>query len=338
VPDNVCLRFRDGVERRIDVAAGESVLTAARRAGLPLVHQCEQGSCGTCIARLVAGGTATLPGRALALLPGEIRDGYRLTCSVVPDGDCEFELAYPSTALDGPQPATLGATVTGIEWVARSVARLELTLDDDAEFDFASGQYVRIRVPGSDAWRSYSMATPAQELPRMQFLIRHIEGGALSSWLRDGCTEGAQVEIEGPHGSFGLAASKGPLLMVAGGTGLAPMLAMLASLRTRPGPRPPILLCFGCTTADDLFCLDEIELRRFWLPSLTVRIALMVPAAGFAGKTGTAVSLLEAADLARDGLTAYLCGPPAMIEAARDRLLAAGLPAASIIAEQFRPS
>jgi ferredoxin-NADP reductase/ferredoxin len=334
----VSLRFSDGVERALDVAPGESVLTAALRAGYPLVHQCEEGSCGTCVARLVAGTSADLPGRALALLPGEIRDGYRLTCSVTPTGACVFELNYPSTFLSGPQPAIHAAEVTELAWVAETVARLELTLAEPWDFTFASGQYVRIRVPGTDHWRSYSMATSPKELPRLQFLIRHLEGGAMSRWLRQGCKVGDAVEIEGPLGSFGLAAGKGPVLMVAGGTGLAPMLAMLDSLRARSGPKPPMLLCFGCNGAKDLFYLDEIELRGFWMPSFQSRIALMERDAGFAGKIGTAVSLLEAPDLARAGLTAYLCGPPAMVEAARERLLAAGVPADAIHAEQFRPT
>jgi benzoate/toluate 1,2-dioxygenase reductase subunit len=333
----VRLRFRDGIERMIDAAPGESVLAAALRAGIPLVHQCESGSCGTCMARLVEGQSQTLPGRALALLAGEIRDGWRLTCSVAAAGDCAFDFDYPSTLLDGPQPTVLGATVVAIDWVAATVARLEIEVAGD--FTFESGQYVRIRVPGTDAWRSYSMATTAKELPKMQFLIRHLDGGAMSGWLKDGCVPGAAVEIEGPLGSFGLAATRGPQLMVAGGTGLAPMLAMLDSLRARPGPKPPVLLCFGCTAEDDLFYLDELELRRFWMPALKTRIALMQkPAGAFDGRIGTAVSLIEDGDLARADLTAYLCGPPAMIEAARARLLGAGVPTASIHAEHFRPT
>lgn len=338
VMTEVRLRFRDGVERAIEAAPGESVLAAAIRAGVPLVHQCESGSCGTCMARLVDGDATGLPGRALALLASEIRDGWRLTCSVAAAGDCAFELDYPSTLLDGPQPAVMPATVTALDWVAKTVARLELAVDT-AGFAFEPGQYVRIRVPGSDAWRSYSMATTAKELPTMQFLIRRLDGGAMSSWLQDGCAPGAAVEIEGPLGSFGLSPAKGPVLMVAGGTGLAPMLAMLDHVRTRPGPKPPVLLCFGCTAEDDLFYLDEIELRRFWMPSLKTRVALMRPPAGaFDGAVGTAVSLIDDADLARPGLTAYLCGPPPMIEAARERLVAGGVPAESIRAEHFRPT
>ncbi|MGE3934246.1 MAG: FAD-binding oxidoreductase [Rhodospirillaceae bacterium] len=334
----VRLRFRDGVERTVEAAPGESVLAAAIRAGVKLVHQCESGSCGTCMARLVAGEVAGIPGRALALLAGEIRDGWRLTCSVAAAGDCAFDLDYPSTLLDGPQPTVMPATVTALDWVAKTVARLEIAVDA-ADFAFEPGQYVRIRVPGTDAWRSYSMATTAKELPRMRFLIRRLDGGTMSSWLQGGCAPGAAVEVEGPLGSFGLSPAKGPVLMVAGGTGLAPMLAMLDALRTRPGPKAQALLCFGCTAEDDLFYLDELELRRFWMPGLKTRVALMQPPAGaFDGAVGTAVSLIDDTDLARPGLTAYLCGPPPMIEAARERLIAGGVPAEAIRAEHFRPT
>jgi benzoate/toluate 1,2-dioxygenase reductase subunit len=331
------LRFRDGVERAIAAAPGESVLVAALRDGVPLVHQCESGSCGTCIARLTEGTTETLPGRALALLAGEIRDGFRLTCSVAAATDCAFQFDYPSALLEGARPAVVRAAVAGLDWVARSVAQLDLELEPDADFGFESGQYVRVRVPGTDAWRSYSMSTTPKELPRLRLLVRHIPGGVMSEWLRAGCAPGRLVEIEGPMGSFGLYPAKGPHIMVAGGTGLAPMLAMLDTLRLRPGAKPTVVLCFGCNTADDLFYLDEIELRAFWMPTLTTRIALMErPAGGFDGKIGTAVSLLEDGDCVHPGTAAYLCGPPAMIEAGRRRLMDAGLPPAAIHAEQFR--
>jgi benzoate/toluate 1,2-dioxygenase reductase subunit len=333
----VDLEFRDGVARRIAARPGETVLAAARRAGIALVHQCESGSCGTCVARLADGAAATVPGRALALLPGEVRDGFRLTCSIIPESDCRFVFDYPSALLEAARPAVHRAVATGIEWVAKSVARLEIELQDRSAFTFESGQYVRLRVPGSDAWRSYSMATTARDLPRMRFLVRHIAGGVMSEWLsRDGVL-GAPVEVEGPMGSFLLARSAGPKIMVAGGTGLAPMLAMLDTLRTRPGPRSRVLLCFGCTAARDLFCLDELELRGFWMPTLETRIALMErPAGGFDGKIGTVVSLLEDADCSPPDVTAYVCGPPAMVEAARARLSAGGVAPTAIHAERFR--
>ena len=238
-------------------------------------------------------------------------------------------------------PAIHAARIGALDWVSRSVIRLDLTLGRESEFTFAAGQYVRIRVPGTDQWRSYSMATPPKDLPRLSFLIRHLEGGAMSQWLAAGVAPDIEVEIEGPLGSFGLVGDDGPILMLAGGTGLAPLIAMLDALRERPGPSPEIVLGFGCNTAEDAFWLDELELREFWMPSLGLRTAVMAgPDAetGSDGRIGDAVSLIDPADLEKPGLTAYLCGPPGMIEAARNRLIEGGMPAERIHAEQFRPS
>ncbi len=334
---HITLLFRDGHETRIAAEPGETILGAALRQGLPLIHQCESGSCGTCVVRLAEGEVETLPGRALALLEGEIRDGHRLACSVRPVGDCAVALDYPISAIAGPRPEIHRAAVGAVERIARSVYRLDLDVIGD--LSFAAGQYVRIRVPGADQWRSYSMATTPKALPALGFLIRHLDGGAMSEWLAAGPAAGTEIEIEGPHGAFGLDDDCGPTLMIAGGTGLAPLLSMLDTLRERAGPAPPVVLGFGCNAVEELFFLDELELRAFWMPSLAVRIAVMTaPEAGFDGRVGDAVSLIDLRDTERPGLTAYLCGPPGMIEAARARLVEGGLPSERIRAEQFRPS
>lgn len=336
---NVKLAFRDGHEEMVTAQPGETILAAALRSGIALVHQCESGSCGTCIVRLTEGDIETVPDRAMALLDGEQRDGYRLACSIRPLGDCAVALDYPGSVITGPVPAIHVARIGALDWVSGSVIRLDLTLDQDSEFTFAAGQYVRIRVPGTDQWRSYSMATIPKDLPRLGFFIRHLEGGAMSEWLAAVAAPDARVEIEGPLGSFGLDEGEGPMLMLAGGTGLAPMLAMLDAVRDRAGPAPEIVLGFGCNTGRDIFCLDELELREFWMPSLTARSAVMAePDADFDGRIGDAVSLIEPADLGKPGLTAYLCGPPGMIEAARNRLIEGGIPPERIRSEQFRSS
>jgi len=338
MPD-IRLVFRDGHEERVPANPGESVLAAALRAGLPLVHQCESGSCGTCVARLQDGEVETVPDRALALLEGEVRDGYRLTCSTRPLADCTLVLDYPGTVITGPQPEFYKARVGALDWISRSVIRLDLIIEDAEDFEFTAGQYVRIKVPGTDQWRSYSMATAPGNLPRISFLVRYLDGGAMSEWLDRTAAPDTEIEIEGPMGSFGLLDETGPILMLAGGTGLAPLMAMLDALRARSGPTPDIALEFGCNTTQDLFFAEDLELREFWMPSLTVRTAVIeAPDEEFDGSIGDAVSLIEAADLEKPDLTAYLCGPPGMIEAARNRLIEGGILPERIRSEQFRPS
>ncbi len=331
----VTVRFRDGAEAQIRVPAGWPILDAAIHADLPLVHQCRSGSCGTCVARLTAGAVENRGRGAVALLASEIAAGYRLTCSSFPLTDCAIELDYPRAVVLGPQPTAATATVAEVARVSDSVFVLDLDAPETPAF--MAGQYARLKVPATEAWRSYSMATSAKELPRLRFLVRYLEGGAMSEYLKVRARPGDRIAIEAPYGSFTLADPAQPQLMIAGGTGLAPMLALLDELRVAPGRRPAVLLCFGCTEAGDFFGAEELALRAHWMPSLTVRTAVMRGPPPPGAHTGTALDLVADTDLAA-ATVAYLCGPPAMIAAGRTRLLAGGLAAANIRAEVFRAS
>jgi ferredoxin len=200
----VTLRFEDGVEKRIVVASGEFVLDAAIRQGVPLIYQCRSGICSTCIATLAEGVVEPAPGRAVVLLTSEIAEGHRLLCVSRAHAASLIREHYPSTLIypdgsahDGSaqgqsesgltaqaEPAIFHARAAAVEWPAATVSKLAIELEDGAGFDFQSGQYVRIRVPGTEQWRSYSMASTPRELPRLEFLVRIIAGGAMSEYLR----------------------------------------------------------------------------------------------------------------------------------------------------------
>jgi benzoate/toluate 1,2-dioxygenase reductase subunit len=146
------------------------------------------------------------------------------------------------------------------------------------------------------------------------------------------------LKLSGPYGSFFLREEKkrAPHIFIAGGTGLAPVLSMIDSLRQMGGRKPPMLLSFGCATPDALFCLDDIELRQHWLPTLETRICVdHHPQAGM--HHGNPVSALRAGDVTPDTV-AYLCGPQPMINAAIQRLTELGADHANIYSEQFVPS
>src|SRR5262249_14822256 len=153
-------------------------------------------------------------------------------------------------------PHTLPATVAALKWPSPSVAELAVELPEDRGFTFQSGQYVRLRVPGAAEWRSYSMASTARELPRMEFLVRILSGGLFSEYLRSRCQPGDEIIVYGPLGAFILHSSRAPQIFVAGGTGLAPIMAMLDEIRCRPGPRPKMLLSFGCASEQQFFYRD----------------------------------------------------------------------------------
>jgi benzoate/toluate 1,2-dioxygenase reductase subunit len=210
----VTLHFEDGIERQIDVAPEEFVLDAALRQGVPLVHQCRSGSCSTCIAQLIAGDIVMAPERATSLLAAEAAEGKRLLCSSYASADSELRLHYPAALIYGTEPHTIAAAVAALEWPSPSVAKLTLELPEDSEFSFRGGQYVRIRVPGTAEWRSYSMASTPRALPRMDFLVRILSGGVVSEYLCSNCRLGDEIIIEGPMGAFILHSSRAPHIFI----------------------------------------------------------------------------------------------------------------------------
>lgn len=327
-------RYADGARRTLDVDAGRPILDAALAADIPLLHQCRSGSCSSCVARLVQGETRQHAGGRSALLRSEHEAGLRLLCQAEAAADCVFDLDYDSAAGAG-RPRKASAFVDRVERVASNVVRLRLELAADHWVDFQPGQFFQLRIPGTDIVRSYSPASTSAALPALEFLIRLLPGGAMSQWLVESAQVDDVVEIEGAFGAFFLRDKvRAPHIFVAGGTGLAPILSMLDALRAQPGRKPPALLSFGCTDPAALFGLDEIALRRTWMPNLQARISVDRDAEGDL-LLGTPVAALSQADVGHPDTIAYLCGPPPMVEAARARLEAFGVRPANILAEQF---
>ena len=335
VAHRVVLAFSDGIEHELAVDPGGSVLEAGLAAGLPLLHQCRSGSCSSCLATLVEGEAATLPGCSSSLLAPERAAGQRLLCVTGAHGDCRFALPYDSKV--GENRAVEGhAFVNAVERVAADVMRLELELAEDCWFEFRPGQFIQIKVPGTDQTRSYSIASTPVELPKIELLIRLLPGGVMSEWLLGKAAVDTVLEISGPYGAFFLQETgKAPLVMIAGGTGLAPMMAMIDVIRAKSGRKPPIHLSFGCQNAEGLFHGEAIDLRSMWLPSLSVTTSVDRGPAPDGVRIGNPVEAVGADGPLDPETVAYLCGPPGMIAAARSHLQALGVAPGNIHAEQF---
>ena len=331
------LQFADEVTRECEAAPGQTVLDAALLAGLPLLHQCRSGSCGSCAATLLAGEVDIRTTQGSTLLPAERSQGVRLLCQTEARSGCYFSLAYPST-VGGVEARGAFAFVNTVEPLTKDVMRVSLELADEHWIDFRPGQYLQFKVPGTGTWRSYSPASHAASLPRVDFLIKLIAGGAMSDWLTNTCRTDDVVELAGPFGQFFLREpARAPHVFLAGGTGLAPVLSMLEALRRRGGKRPPMMLSFGCKSEAELFCLEELALYQQWLPGLEIRVA--VERAAFGNRRlGTPVSVLTPVDFEHPETVTYVCGPPPMVDAASTLLASWGVRPTRIHSEQFAAS
>lgn len=330
----VTFNFADGVSRSLSVAGGTSILDAALEAEIPLLYQCRSGSCSSCVAQLSEGEAHTRLGASSTLLASEYAAGQRLLCLCQAQSDCTFELGYGSE-VGSSVAQQVHAFVDSVERIASNVMRLTVELAEGDSLEFRPGQFMQIEVPGHGAVRSYSPSSTATDLPKLEFLIRLLPGGAMSGFLEDKAAVEDVLTLSGPYGAFFLREEKrrAPHIFVAGGTGLAPILSMIDALRQGGGRKPPMLLSFGCANPDALFCLDDIELRQQWLPSLEARICVdREPREGL--HHGSPVSALREGDVSPETV-AYLCGPQPMIDAATARLIELGVDPANIFAEQF---
>jgi NAD(P)H-flavin reductase/ferredoxin len=324
------LVFADGDASSVDLREDETLLAAARRNGVSLASDCEVGDCQTCLARIAAGRAHYDESTPISLNEDEIAAGDVLTCVATAAGDITVRLPYERVHLLPPKSFTV--KVQAVTRLCESVVRLTARATGRTPPVFLPGQYVNLRIPGTDQWRSYSMANaPSDAGFDQEFLVRLLEDGRMSKYLADRAMAGDTIEARGPFGTFYLRESSKPVLMIAGGTGLAPMVAMLRSMVAKKRSRA-VTLCFGVTRPVDLFYLDELEALRCSLPSLDLRIAIMQGnACGHV--SGVATDLVLQKDVS--GRDLYLCGPPAMTDRARAIVAAQGADTSSIFVERF---
>lgn len=329
---NVILHFADGESASFEARPDQPILKAAYEAGLTLAKDCEMGDCQTCRAQLVAGKVEIDPLAYVTLEDHEIEAGAVLTCVSMAASDVEIRLPYARSSLIPVR--TFAAKLAAVERVAANTYILKASLNGTGELVFRPGQYVNIEVPGTGQQRSFSMANGPETARTLEFYVRALPRGAMSDYVRSGARPGETLKLTGPHGIFYLRSGHGPVIFVAGGTGLAPIVSMLRHMVERQDTMQPVLVCFGVNVEDELFLVQELQqlgkkFRRFEL-----RVAVARPANNWQGPKGYVTDLLTAADIV-PGAQVYLCGPPPMIDAARRRLSQHGLPEDQVFTEQF---
>lgn len=327
----VTLLFSDGVSHRLQAEGGARLTEVAAAEGLTLLTDCSHGQCGTCLAQLCSGHLALGDYDRSVLSDDDLASGSILPCVAHVDGSCVVELPYESSEACQDEPEPLRGRVVGITPVAEETVRLEVDVDEDVCFE--AGQYVRMRPPGREDWRSYSMAN-ASGARHLDFYVRLVPGGVFSDWLAKEAAVGDVLELSAPRGSFFLRREERPRLMVAGGTGLAPFLAMLSAIESDPALREqPTTLVLGVRTAGHLFARESLDAWRVRLPNLDLRVAS--EAGGVeGGHIGYPTDLIGSLDL--DPRTrVYLCGPPPMVDAGRSACVKVGIARTDVLCERF---
>ncbi|MCK9395588.1 MAG: 2Fe-2S iron-sulfur cluster binding domain-containing protein [Methylobacter sp.] len=336
------LTTRDGERLRFECASDRNLLEAAADAHIVLPAQCGQGNCGTCYAD-VTHGNFTLGKHNPAALPDGADEGGTLLCCTFPNSDLRISLPFDHDRILIGKIQVRNAEITAVDAVGGNTIRLELRLSPDEDggsvAEFEPGRFMELEVPGQAIKRAYSLSNTANWEGRLEFLIRLQPGGLFSTWLREQAAVGQALIVHGPKGAFGLYESGlRPRWFVAGGTGLAPMLSMLRRMAEFQEPHPARLY-FGANQAEDLFCQTELKALQAELPQLQVIFCVWKPDDSWPGFCGTPVDALaqdlEDATVLPD---IYLCGPPALIDAAEAAARAKGVPDKQVLSERFLPA
>jgi propane monooxygenase reductase subunit len=332
-----------GIEMEVD--EDETILDAAFRQGIMLMHGCKEGQCASCKSFLLDGEVDLDRYSTFALPDFEEQEGYTLLCRAHALSDVEIELFnYDEEMLRSGVPiVTATAEVTAIEPLTSDIRRLVLKLPEPVEFH--AGQYMDIAIPGADGQhRSFSMANTPGDPNQLEFMIKLYEGGHFSGLLADGANGhginvGDQLSCTGPYGVFTLRdSSPRRLVFIAGGAGMAPIMSLLRSMAEK-GTTRPVTFYYGARTEDDLFALEELERLGGVLPDM--RFVPALSEAGdetWSGESGLITDVVDRLEEDLADVDAYLCGPPPMVDAAIALLERRGCAEAHIYFDKFTTS
>ena len=328
----IALNFEDGVTRFIEATGQETVADAAYRQGINIPLDCRDGACGTCKCFAEAGrydlGDEFIED---ALSDDEVQQGYVLTCQMRAASDCVLRVPA-SSAVCKTRQASFEAAISDVRQLSESTIALSIKGESLSSLAFLPGQYVNLNVPGSEQSRAYSFSS-LQKDGEVSFLIRNVPGGLMSSFLTGIAKAGDSMTLAGPLGSFYLRNIERPLLLLAGGTGLAPFTAMLEKIAEQ-GSLHPVHLIYGVTNDFDLVELERLQALSALIPNFSFSACVANPDSQHPLK-GYVTQHIEPSHLNAGDVDVYLCGPPSMVEAVSLYIREQGITPAHFYYEKF---
>src|SRR5216683_8421699 len=253
----------------LDAPSDVTILEHALMKGVAFPHSCRVGTCGTCKARLVSGKVYELTDKAYTLSADELRENYVLCCQSMPRSDLVLEIPHAPEAIQRLPVVERAGEITALRKLTHDIIELEVKIDEPVVY--RAGQYCEIYVPGviTDEireTRSYSFASAPGKQPAsvVRFHIRHVPGGTFTTWVHADACVGQRLEGHGPYGDFWLRPAAAPILAIAGGSGMAPIRALLEQA-LEDGVERDVVYFFGARRREDLYCLEDMErLQKAW--------------------------------------------------------------------------
>jgi propane monooxygenase reductase subunit len=329
-----------GIE--IEADEDQTILRAAAEQGVQLMHGCKEGQCAACKSFILEGDLDDVDHdrySTFALPDYEKEEGQTLLCRAHAYGDVVIELLnYDEEIIRSGLPLRKGVVeIVSSDLVTHDMRHLVVKLVEPEEIKFFPGQYMDFIVPGTEETRSFSMANTPNRDGIFEFVIKCYPGGLFSGYLGTQAKPGDRLEVEAPFGTFTLRESRtSDLIFIGGGAGLAPVLGLLRSMAERGVDRKATFY-YGARAVRDLCFEKELRELEEKIPGFRYVPALSEPGDGddWDGQTGLITEVVTASESALDGMDAYVCGPPPMVDAAIAMLTNLGVSEANIFYDKF---
>lgn len=322
--------------RNYEVPAGSSVLDAALSSGINMPYSCRAGNCKTCRGRVVQGQVDYGRAHGAYLTEEQKQNGFALLCQARPLSDLEVEVE--ELVLEQIKPGLMPCRIKQIRKPASDVAILNLRLPMNENMMFAPGQFVDVLLADGKS-RSYSIASApsAEGVIDIELHIRHTPGGLFTDRVFSSMKEGELLRLKAPLGSFYLREeSSKPVIFIATGTGIAPILSMLTYAARKKITRP-MRLYWGGRRQADLYIDEMVRGFESQLPLTYIPVLSQPrPEDAWTGRTGYVQHAVMQDLSSLSGHQVYACGSPAMVEAASSVFVSsAGLPEDEFFGDAF---
>ncbi len=313
----------------------EFILSAALRQGIAFPYGCRTGSCGTCLGQVVSGEIEYPEGLPLTVMEHEHKKGKAVFCVSVAKSDLVLDVKEIESSAEI-EIKILPARVASLRKLADDVMEMSLTLPANERLAFQAGQYIEF-ILRDRSRRAFSIANSPSNDETIELHLRHVEGGVFTDHVFNEMKEKAILRFEGPFGSFHInESSNRPLILIAGGTGFAPIKAMVEQLIEESDTRP-IQFYWGARAKVDLYRNDLPEKWAFQHEHINYVPVLSEPNEddNWQGRTGFVHAAVAEDCEDFSGFDVYVAGPPPMVDAAKETFIKQGLPKDQLFSDSF---
>ncbi len=331
------LNINDG-QKVLSVQGGSSLLSTLASEKIFIPSACGgKATCGLCKVGVLEGAGPLLPTEEPYISPEERAKHLRLSCQIKVKGN--MKLVIPDELFNIKEFVCDVVEITDMTY---DIKRLRLKLPEGETVTFKAGQFMQIYSKPygkvtEEVFRAYSISSKASEHDHLEFLVRLVPGGICTGYVHQALKEGDKLRVSGPYGDFYLRGDCKELIMIAGGSGLAPIRSLVYDVIEKGRDDLKMRFFFGANTVKDLYYMEEFAQIQKDHPNFTFIpcVARPEPEANWQGETGFVTVALENQVDSGDEREAYLCGSPGMLDACIKILKDKGFTDSTIFYDKF---